>query len=491
MAAGAASVWNPDNIRDVAESVGLAALSPDAVNHLTRDVEFRLSQVLAEAIKHMRRARRTTMHTKDISLALRTLDVEPLYGYDSTRPLRFGEAIMGPGQPLFYVEDEEVDFEKLINAPLPRVPREITFTAHWLAIEGVQPTIPQNPTQTEVASRETSLLPKGPGANPHLAATAGADNVSIKPLVKHVLSKELQLFFEQVCIALLDEVNPENGAAALAALREDPGIHQLVPYFVQYVAEKVTHSMKSLFVLGQMLHLVESLLQNSHLYMAPYAASLVPPVLTCLVGRKLGGGTNASNGSANFLATLTNGASEAAASRPPQLPAHYPLRDLAASILVSLTRPTFSNSTPTLKPRVARSLLKHLLSGTTQTLGTYYGAIRGLSTIAKAEGTRQLLLPNLAALDPILRESAGLEDGSLSQDERTKRRAELAVVVDATVQALADIEGDSVRQAAGPLEDRERNELTQTVGGLISERILQINRPSLARAVIAKPERQT
>jgi hypothetical protein len=35
---------------------------------------------------------------------------------------------LGPGQPLFYIEDEEVDFEKLINAPLPRVPRDMNFT---------------------------------------------------------------------------------------------------------------------------------------------------------------------------------------------------------------------------------------------------------------------------------------------------------------------------------------------------------------------------
>jgi hypothetical protein len=59
---------------------------------------------------------------------LKVLDVEPLYGYESTRPLRFGEASLGPGQPLFYIEDEEVDFEKLINAPLPKVPRDVSFT---------------------------------------------------------------------------------------------------------------------------------------------------------------------------------------------------------------------------------------------------------------------------------------------------------------------------------------------------------------------------
>ena len=137
------SVWNPDNVRDVAESVGIASLADNVVEELARDVDFRLAQVLEEALKFMRHGKRTTLSTQDVSNALKVLNVEPLYGYESTRPLRFGEASLGPGQPLYYVEDEEVDFEKLINAPLPKVPREITFTG--MSPHPIEPLPPETP----------------------------------------------------------------------------------------------------------------------------------------------------------------------------------------------------------------------------------------------------------------------------------------------------------------------------------------------------------
>ena len=143
--------------------------------------------------------------------------------------------------------------------------------AHWLAVEGVQPSIPQNPTTAD--SRNQELVPKGPSANPNLAAMSGNDNVTVKPLVKHVLSKELQLYFEKICSALLDESNNEYRLAALASIRSDPGLHQLVPYFVQFIAEKVTHNLKNIFVLTQTIQLTSAMLENKSLYVDPYVSS--------------------------------------------------------------------------------------------------------------------------------------------------------------------------------------------------------------------------
>lgn len=101
---------------------------------------------------------------------------------------------------------------------------------------------------------------------------SGNENVNIKPLVKHILSNELQLYFERVCNAFLDDSNEEFRNSAFSSLKEDPGLHQLVPYFVQFISEKVTHNMKDIFVLTQVMHMIEALIRNPTLYVDPYVS---------------------------------------------------------------------------------------------------------------------------------------------------------------------------------------------------------------------------
>ncbi|KID85742.1 transcription initiation factor TFIID complex 60 kDa subunit [Metarhizium guizhouense ARSEF 977] len=467
-------LWNSDNVKDVAESVGISSLNDEALKALTQDVEYRIGQVIIEALRLMRAARRTTLTVNDVSLALKVLDVEPLYGYDSTRPLRYGEASLGPGQPLFYIEDEEVDFEKLINAPLPKVPRDMNFTgklpilshcldvanpkktAHWLAIEGVQPSIPQNPTTAE--SRSQELLPKGPGANPALAALAGNDNVAVKPSVKHIVSKELILYFDKIQAAILDD-NPDEEVvrlrqAALGSVRDDPGLHQLVPYFINFIMDRVTHHLDDTFTLRQMMELTNALIENKSLFLDPYASSLSAPALTCLMARKLG----------------TDDGVDA-------MKDQYDLRQLAASLVGRIAR-KYSASNTLLRPKLTRTCLKYFLDPT-KPPAVLYGAIYGLLEAGGPEAIRVLVLRNMKTFDAaILQPMRDRSEGSI----------EYEMLVQGLVQAVASLaqrgELGAPNGVNGTASDSELSELSEFIGSIVGGKIAAAGNRALVRTIL-------
>ncbi|GME97495.1 unnamed protein product [Ambrosiozyma monospora] len=302
------TLWSPhDTIKDVADTLGITAHLPEEVSkNLAMDVEYRIHEILEQAMKFMRHGKRKTLTVQDVDRAMKVLNLEPLYGYDVSRPLVFKEAMVGAGQTLYYVDDDDVDFEKIINRPLPKVPRFTSYTAHWLAIEGVQPTIPQNPNPNEIKQ----LPPSQRGSidnmfnlnnsdftlvtNPSTGLTSveQAQNqkkdLDVKPLVKHILSKELQLYFDRAVAALKDDTNDSLRMATYESIRSDPGLHQLVPYFIQFIAETITHNLKSIDLLTTMLMVINSLLTNKSLFLDPYIHALMPCVLTLLLAKKIG-----------------------------------------------------------------------------------------------------------------------------------------------------------------------------------------------------------
>ncbi|PHH77089.1 hypothetical protein CDD80_958 [Ophiocordyceps camponoti-rufipedis] len=452
-------LWNPENVKDVAESVGISNLNDEALKALTQDVEYRVGQVIVEALRLMRAARRTTLTVNDAAQALRVLDVEPLFGYDSTRPLRFGEASMGPGQPLFYIEDEEVDFEKLINAPLPKVPRDMNFTAHWLAIEGVQPSIPQNPTTVE--SRSQDLLPKGPGANPALHALAGNDNASAKPSVKHIVSKELILYFDKIQAAILDD-NPDEEVvrlrqAALGSVRDDPGLHQLIPYFINFIMDRVTHHLDDTFTLRQMMHLTNALIENKTLFLDPYASSLSAPALTCLMARKLGVDDSSSSNSNNNNSTATNNNNtnnNSSSSSVEALREQYELRQLAASLVGRVAR-KYASTNALLRPKLTRTCLKYLLDPT-KPPAVLYGAVYGLVEAGGPEAVRVLLLRNLKPIDTAILQP--MREG-----------IDREMLVQGFVQAVSSLADGS----RGRASDGQIAELVEFIGPIVGQRVAE------------------
>ena len=109
---------------------------------------------------------------------------------------------------------------------------DASLLAHWLAVEGVQPAIPQNPSPADIRLSANN-------AHSSTRVTAvGPENADVKPIVAHALSKELQLYFDRLTSAAVDTDDTVR-TAALESFRGDTGLQGLVAYLLQWVSERV------------------------------------------------------------------------------------------------------------------------------------------------------------------------------------------------------------------------------------------------------------
>ncbi|RKP38783.1 hypothetical protein BJ085DRAFT_8743, partial [Dimargaris cristalligena] len=361
---------------NISESIGILNLKDEVATALSQDVEYRIYEIIQEAAKFMRHSKRTKLLTEDIDYALRARNVEPLYGHGAFGETTF-KKVSALAEDIYVVEDEEFDFEKLLSTPLPPAPRDTCYTAHWLAVEGVQPLIRQNPAPNPESTEPVSKKPRAATTtinnnNNALPEASAQSSATATVPVKLVLSKELQLYYERLTEALLAD-NDLLRSTALDSLAVDPGIHQLIPYFTQFIAHQVTHHLKDLRLLTTMVLAARALLSNPRVFMEPYLHQLMPALLTCLVGKRLGGGASALS--------------------------HWALRDTAAEVVARVCL-DYGPAYHTLQQRVTRTLLRAFLDPT-KPLATHYGALVGLTRLG-APVVKLLILPNIKAYSALL-----------------------------------------------------------------------------------------
>lgn len=325
-----------------------------------------------------------------------------IYGYGSKEPMEFKKTVAG-NESLFFTEEKELSLEEIVTqTKLPPLPLQPTYTVHWLAIEGVQPEIPQNPVK---------VSKRGAGRG----GSAKMDNLileeaEVKPTIRHVLSKELQEYYEKLVDSIL---NGESNAlrAAFGALSSDPGLHQLMPYFCQWISKQVAENLSNLSILTRIMNMVHCILINPEIHVDHYLHTIIPAVLTCLVGKRL-------------------------CDSPTEN--HWALREHAADLVALICR-RWGRDYATIQPRITKTLTQAFLD-VKRPLTTHYGAIVGLSRLGPP--TRQLLiLPNLDRYFKYLLPA-------MEQIENTVKRQEAHMVYQALLAAAGQFLLDSAKTYA-------------------------------------------
>jgi transcription initiation factor TFIID subunit 6 len=244
----------------------------------------------------MRHARRTTVTTSDIDQALRVLNIEPLYGHNPHNPPVFRRALPFPNAanvgPVYFVDDEEIDFDRVLREEKITLPKGVSWTAHWLAVEGVQPLIPENPPAIpkDVDQEITKSPPQLNGTFPltppsESRSTVKKQQQQQQQLVKQVLSRELQLYYTRLTSSLLPPTaDSAKRTAALASLRHDAGLQALLPYLIRWVGEGVVAALKEGAQteadgrLDVLLDVVSAILENNTLFIEPYVSNAPKPL---------------------------------------------------------------------------------------------------------------------------------------------------------------------------------------------------------------------
>ena len=158
------------------------------------------------------------------------------------------------------------------------MPLQRSLAENQLAVEGVQPLIPENPPA--VPRDDPSLAAPGSAASDKRAGQQAA-------LVKQVLSRELQLYYDRLTSSILPSgagtTDPTKRTAALASFRHDAGLQPLLPYLVRWVGENVvsvlhdgTQDDASGRTLEVLLGVISALLENATLFVEPYVRPQVP-----------------------------------------------------------------------------------------------------------------------------------------------------------------------------------------------------------------------
>jgi len=328
-------------------------MQPSTKRTLCQLVEDHVSSLVREAIgiqRHTKRAKlQHTINSSGASLARveRTLQAEDI---NLALQSRGDEKILTTNAGNLNKEVDRVDLNTyLVSEPKFTAPTEIGMIIHWLAVDGVQPSIPQNPVEIISRSRNDSQAHMIEEYEEH-DTESGSSSFSVRQLLPRLLAEELRLYFNRVTLAI-ERGNPIQQDSVLISVAQDSGTQELVPFFTRYISRQIYHNIDvgNAELTCTLIRLAYALISNTHLHIELNLHQLLPSLISCVVARRL-------------------------SSRP--FENHWQLRIEASKTLAVATQ-KYTEQYSTLKARLIKILCEAMEPG--KPLGSQYGGIVGIS----------------------------------------------------------------------------------------------------------------
>lgn len=227
----------------------------------------------------------------------------------------------------------------LAKLPTLRCPILPDLTLHWLAVEGTQPLIPENPS------------------------FSNNSNYYDQP---YDLPQEMQHFYSRITGAILTN-DSSTLPAVYHSLQNDAGLQELLPYMSRFIYQQIKVNTKSLPLLLGLIKSLRSILYNRYLRAEFHIQQILPAIFTCIVAARLSSTYNED---------------------------HWQLRSIAAE-LISFICVKYSEQFPDLQARVCKTFIDALSDD--KSLTAVYGGIVGLSSLGHTV-IKSLLLPHIGRI---------------------------------------------------------------------------------------------
>ncbi|KAL1450234.1 hypothetical protein WDU94_002675, partial [Cyamophila willieti] len=201
--------FSMESMKVIAETIGIPNLPDEAAKELSDNITYCCKIIIQDAFKCMLHSKRVRLMPVDIDDALAMKNIEPIYGLSVSQFLPFKHA-SGGGRELHFTEEKEVDFEELLTNLNPKAALETHLRTHWLAIEGVQPTVPENPPPVDKSVQKLESIDpisklgkkdkdtSGKPTSAKLEKLRNVETVHVKQLATHELSVEQQLYYKEI-----------------------------------------------------------------------------------------------------------------------------------------------------------------------------------------------------------------------------------------------------------------------------------------------------